>query len=317
MSVREANIRALFDTTGHGLEVGPGYNPIVPKREGYSVETLDHATQDELVAKYQPRHDIDTTRIETVDWVSDGRPMREVIGRTGAYDYVVASHVIEHMPDMVGFLKECEALLRPGGVIVLAVPDKRRCFDVYRPVSTIGEVMAAHHERRQRHSFRTLLDERAHFAMIGDQLAWTVHERGVPRLLNTIGDAHAFAGHAHGDAYVDAHAWQFTPSSFRLIAQDLADMGQIAFREHRFETGDNFEFVAVLSQGGQARTERGELLQRIAAELSGSASTADAQTLHGLQAALAEAQARIDTLTNSRSLRLTAPLRAAMARMRG
>jgi 2-polyprenyl-3-methyl-5-hydroxy-6-metoxy-1,4-benzoquinol methylase len=47
-----------------------------------------------------------------------------VIGERHRYDWIVASHVID-VPNLVAFLIDCEALLKPGASLVLAVPDKR------------------------------------------------------------------------------------------------------------------------------------------------------------------------------------------------
>jgi SAM-dependent methyltransferase len=44
-------------------------------------------------------------------------------GRRASFDVVTASHVIEHVPDPVGFLKQCRSLLRPGGRVVLKTPN--------------------------------------------------------------------------------------------------------------------------------------------------------------------------------------------------
>ena len=41
---RDEAIRALFDTSGRGLEIGPSYNPIMPKHRGFKVEIVDHAS---------------------------------------------------------------------------------------------------------------------------------------------------------------------------------------------------------------------------------------------------------------------------------
>ena len=35
------------------IEVGPSYNPVAPKAEGWDTYIIDHASQDELQAKYQ------------------------------------------------------------------------------------------------------------------------------------------------------------------------------------------------------------------------------------------------------------------------
>jgi hypothetical protein len=51
---------------------------------------------------------------------------------------------------MLGFLKDCETLLKQGGILVLAVPDKRRCFDLLQPLTSTGMILQAHAERRVR-----------------------------------------------------------------------------------------------------------------------------------------------------------------------
>ena len=86
-------------------------------------------------AENTPRPVVDVSAVEEVDYISDGRPMTEVIGARHRFDWIVASHVIEHVPDLLAFLIDCEALLKPGGSLVLALPDKRCFFDALRPVS--------------------------------------------------------------------------------------------------------------------------------------------------------------------------------------
>jgi 2-polyprenyl-3-methyl-5-hydroxy-6-metoxy-1,4-benzoquinol methylase len=41
----------------------------------------------------------------------------------GAYDAVTLSHVIEHVSDPVGLLRECATLVRPGGTVWIATPN--------------------------------------------------------------------------------------------------------------------------------------------------------------------------------------------------
>jgi len=41
---RNDRIKSMFDTYGFGLEIGPSYNPLLPKAEGYNVEILDYAS---------------------------------------------------------------------------------------------------------------------------------------------------------------------------------------------------------------------------------------------------------------------------------
>src|SRR5512133_1118151 len=103
---------------------------------------LDHCDKEALIEKYQ-RHGIAVENIEEVDFVWDGRPYTELIGRRHIYDWIIASHVLERTTDLIGFLNDCDSLLKKAGVLSLAVPDKRYCFDHFRPITGNGRVIDA------------------------------------------------------------------------------------------------------------------------------------------------------------------------------
>ena len=106
------------------IEIGPGSRPIAPKRDGWNTLIIDRASRDELIKNDQDRT-ID--RIEEVDIVWTGGSLADTVPveRHGTFDAFIASHVIEHSADIVTFLRAAEALLRPDGVVILAVTDKR------------------------------------------------------------------------------------------------------------------------------------------------------------------------------------------------
>jgi SAM-dependent methyltransferase len=59
-----------------------------------------------------------------------------------AYDAVLASHVVEHLADPLGALREWRRVVRPGGHILLIVPHREGTFDHRRPVTTIEHLRA-------------------------------------------------------------------------------------------------------------------------------------------------------------------------------
>ena len=258
MDRRRQIIFSLFDNRGFGLEIGPNCNPLLPKAN-YNVETLDHMSADELRVKYGSDANVDVSKIEDVDYVASGS-IFEAVGQEARYDFIVASHVLEHATHL-GFLADCERLLKPSGRLVLAIPDRRRCFDRFRPSSTTGQVLEA--RGRLNSCPGDVFD---HAAYITEERRSRIHpgiSRRLPsafrRFYFTRTVKQAFAEYERvkkQPRFVDIHAWQFTPSSFRLIVADLAELGLISLREERFVDTVGHEFFISLSRTGRCPVDR-------------------------------------------------------------
>jgi SAM-dependent methyltransferase len=87
---------------GRGLDIGSGGGSLLPGR----AQTLD----------YDPRW-----RFQ-VDFFA---PCDRIPAADGCYDFAVASHVLEHLRDPAAALLEWGRVVRPGGSILLFLPDCR------------------------------------------------------------------------------------------------------------------------------------------------------------------------------------------------
>jgi SAM-dependent methyltransferase len=58
------------------------------------------------------------------------------------YDFVLASHVLEHIANPIKALGEWRRVLKPAGVVVVIVPERSKTFDHRRPVTTIDHLRA-------------------------------------------------------------------------------------------------------------------------------------------------------------------------------
>ena len=252
MDDRTARLRNMLPLAGFGLEVGPGYNPLLPKAEGFRVETADYTDAAGLRAKYGANPNVDLSRIEPVDHVVRGaQTLAEAVGKPGGFDYVYASHVIEHTPDLVGFLQSCEALLAPGGVLLLAVPDKRHCFDALQPLTSTGRVLQAHLDGQTRPAPGVVFDDVAYNVARGGAIGWAAGDERPLRFVASLDAAMQAYDLARSRAdYVDVHVWRFVPSSFRLIARDLFALGEIGLRETMFHDTVGLEFFVGLAASG-------------------------------------------------------------------
>lgn len=253
----------MFDASGTGLEIGPSYNPLLRKKDGYRVETLDYADQGALLAKYAHTPHVDLSNIEPVDHVSDGRSMVDVIGKTGCYDFIIASHVIEHTPDLIGFLQDCDKLLKPAGTLLLAVPDKRCCFDVFHSLTSTGDTLEAYHKGRTHPGYGAIFDAVAYGATRNGDIGWPKEARDNRQLFQTLEDAYRIARASRDSGiYTDIHVWRFVPASFELILHDLAAGGEISLRVKHIECLDEM-LVALDRTGRSTPRTRLELLETV------------------------------------------------------
>ena len=93
-----------------------------------------------------------------VDFVAD---LQALPCATGTWDYLLCSHVLEHVEDDARALAELRRVLRPGGTLVLCVPWDRHLAET----EEFGEARFALHEHRRIYG-RDFLDRvRVHFAV--------------------------------------------------------------------------------------------------------------------------------------------------------
>ncbi|MDX1491848.1 MAG: class I SAM-dependent methyltransferase [Pseudohongiellaceae bacterium] len=265
---RRDTVMQFLDSDGLGLEIGPSHNPVAPKREGFRVEIIDHLSQEELLEKYRD-HKLRLDRIESVDYVWNGETYSELTGKTKHYDWVIASHLIEHTPDLIEFLNGCAEVLKDDGVLSLVIPDKRYCFDHFRPLSSLGQVIDAHVQKRVQHTSGTLTDYFLNVVHLNEQGAWDSGSQGQYSFVHSIDQARSFITQdSKQESYTDVHAWCFVPHSFRLLIDDLNNLGLIQIKEIGFtNTKENEFYISLGREGTGSGLSRLELQQRIELEL--------------------------------------------------
>ncbi|CAJ1408164.1 unnamed protein product [Effrenium voratum] len=126
------------------LDIGPKHRPILDPKHPNS-RFLDHATREEIQKKYEDFGSMD--QVPFIHYVWDpSKTYRDLVGDS-RFQVVYASHVVEHVPDLVNFLNDVASILVDGGEFRLAVPDKRYCFDFRRRMTTFADIMGAHYDK--------------------------------------------------------------------------------------------------------------------------------------------------------------------------
>jgi SAM-dependent methyltransferase len=206
------------------LEIGPLYRPFFLKSET-DVIYVDHADTDTLREKYRVGHGFDVKDIVHVDAVWGNNSLVECAGRQ--VDYVIASHVIEHVPDLITWFKELQAVLKPEGEIRLVVPDKRYTFDYTRRETALQDLIDPYARRTRRPLPANIFDHIAYVKEVDIAQAWDK-----PLDSDKLTSLHSYemAMSLVEDAlstenYHDVHCWVFTPHSFATLMLEAAEHG--------------------------------------------------------------------------------------------
>lgn len=132
----QESLLALLE--GVGIEIGALHSPITLDAQRASVFYVDSLPLDELRARYGKS--VDPDRIQQPDVVCDGATLAPFL--PSSLDFIVARHVLEHLPNPLAALIRWHEVLRPGGLLFLSVPHRAYTFDKERTRTTLEHVLA-------------------------------------------------------------------------------------------------------------------------------------------------------------------------------
>lgn len=232
-----------------GLEVGPLDKPLVKRIDGRQIYYCDYAPREELQRNSSADPEVNVNLTPHIDFVAPRISSDTFRGMT--FDYIIASHVIEHIPDVLSWIQTLLQSLTAGGRLILAIPDKRYTFDLVRPVSTVGQVVQAFLEKRTRPTLAQVYDAFSMAMRVDARLCWASqdyaaqsHEPCYTRETALRLARDAFENQTHHDC----HCWVFDYESFLRIVDEVREIGILNVRtlSHTPPVRDTNEFHVVL-----------------------------------------------------------------------
>jgi len=227
------------------LEIGPLDKPILD-RELCDVSYVDVLDDKGLREKYESNEFVVIDNICSVDIVLGEDRLSDRV-KAKSVDFIVASHVFEHLPNPIGFLEDCAAILTPEGVVSLALPDKRYSFDYARRETCFPDWIAAYAEDVRWPSAPQIADHMAHVRRVKPEQLWQGYYgpfqlyHSQEELLRVLSDKLC------NRALLDCHLWvfsdagclslvdqanRFLDSPFRDIALIETEYGEMEFFLH-------------------------------------------------------------------------------------
>jgi hypothetical protein len=228
-------LQGLDKSCCKGVEVGPWYSPVAPKREGWQSIVIDFKDGSSLI-NAALGHTDEAIRnlahqVEDVDIVWKGEQLNILLSDHGVreLDFFISSHCLEHVVDIIDHLQGIQAALKTHGRVCFALPDLRYTFDFFRNPSTLADALRIHRSKSERHSSETLFDQVLNSVHINNMGCWspaeTFHRAVFTEPIETAWQY--YLDDQQRDFYVDIHAWCFVPASFQLLMVDLARLNLI------------------------------------------------------------------------------------------
>lgn len=257
LSYRGKLIGQLPLETGRGAEIGPLNLPLLSKSD-CGVLFVDHLDTKGLQQKYST-----LTNIAEIDRPMVNDSLEQTLRMDAPLDYVVASQVMEHVPNPIRWMNEIAAILRVGGLLSISLPDRRMTFDLYREETSASDMIAAYLQDLTVPDARAVYDHQSLASAVN--MHWAIPDSVYPNeVTNSKGSVGAkfvepnpieVAKRAHAGVYLDTHCWVFTPPSFLLTMAQIAKEGLLKFRCKQFYPTDeaamdrdNHSFVTILEK---------------------------------------------------------------------
>lgn len=302
MSRNEKLLTGLNLQTAVGIEIGALDKPVIPPSTPH-VFYVDHAETAVLRSKYQGDPYVNVDELVQVHGVWGEASLAQAAARVAPVDFVIASHVVEHVPDLIAWLQELASVLKPRGEVRMAIPDRRYTLDVLRAETRASDVLASHMAGARRPQAREILDYMTHMVDVDTWKIWdgTQNAASLTRQSSIEGAMAVVRDAADNGTYHDVHCWVFTPLSFAVLMHDLASAAYQPFKcvgyfptEHN--TNEFFVTLQLCADAAEAAISWKRLQQTIEAQLDAQARElreARVREIQALQAQLQQAQAQV------------------------
>lgn len=125
---------------GRGVELGPGPNPHIRPHPDTEVFYVEQKSPDDWVSLYGDHYKMDFDPSLAPYYVVGEAHRIPVEPRS--LDFIYSSHVFEHLVNPLGHLEIWSGLLRPGGEVLMVIPDYIGSKDYLADASTMDEILA-------------------------------------------------------------------------------------------------------------------------------------------------------------------------------
>lgn len=307
------------------LEIGALVDPVLRRQDG-NIFYADHLSTENLKKQFSWDKKFNFERLVEVDYVWDNhQPLKECV--KGSFDYVIASHVGEHVPNFIGWINQIGDVLTPNGQLRLALPDGRYSFDMKRQESRLSDLLAAWMKKSYCPETHLVLD----FALnkVDDQLVQDMHRRYIKDFdASDLPSQFPFSEvlewgerTLNPNHYEDVHCWVLhlnLLARFMIILSKNNLIKMACAGWHDIDPPNTYEFIVYLTpeMDTEKRVASWEDLYIQTKKATVSYDKLTQETIELFKQENIQLREELNSMYASSSWRITAPLRAIMKRLK-
>lgn len=193
---------------GSGLEIGSLHSRLDVDANVRIVDFIDTET---LKANYKDDPNVNVEDIWPVDIVTNAWDLSKV--ESNSVDFVMSSHVLEHLPNPAVAIEEWMRVVKPGGIVFFIVPDMRHTFDKKRKLTPI----------------KTILDK---YELKTDRVPYEAYDEFVNLTFDSTGYSKEFIQKMYEDQ-ANIHVHTFTEESLIGLCNALMDIIGFKISSHK------------------------------------------------------------------------------------
>jgi Methyltransferase domain len=238
-----------------GLEIAPYFDPCISK-QSHDILYTDYIDNETIAAKAQENPGTRGKDLPEVDFVwRSGEALAACVPDGRRFDYILASHVMEHVPDPVGWLNQLLSVMHVGGKLILFLPNRYYNVDCYRTETSFAQLVAwwieqsPHPTKDQVLDFMTsALDLRHNDGTQWDEVGFPVI-KSAPFYSDKDSIDTAIAIHG-SSSYLDIHCSVWTVASLQAHIARLTEAGILNVKVERVHSEES-EFLCILEKAGE------------------------------------------------------------------
>ena len=138
MATLDKRSRVAVWLRGDGIEIGALHRPLVAPPEA-RVTYVDRLPDAELRAHYPELKGMPFAPVTVLGTAEDLSAFGD-----NSLDFIIANHLLEHLPDPIAGLIEFHRVLRADGALYMALPDSRVTFDRTRELTSPEHIIEEH-----------------------------------------------------------------------------------------------------------------------------------------------------------------------------